>query len=173
MTVNRSFLASALAKRHLVDVNGRHIGGLVTVYAKLPDRTDTFVILLHITADDRVRRVESNLLGNIIDARTEPAYDQSAFYEVTRRLLGRRCGAFGKLDLYRFFENVVKPRIRQQRQDLASGLFGLHRIVSHVAGIPLCGVGFDYTNVVEWRGSADPETGRSPTSFSSIQLNAR
>jgi len=53
---------------------------------------------------------------------------------------------------------------------MANGLFGFHRVVSHTAGIPLCGASFGYTNYVEWRGSANPEAGRGPNSFSSIEL---
>ena len=92
MRLDESFLATATAGRQMTDVNGKRIGGLVTVYAKLPDRMESFVILLHVGADDRVQRVESNLLHNIIEARTEAAYDRSAFYEIASRLLGQRCG---------------------------------------------------------------------------------
>lgn len=171
MQVDESFLASALAQRHQVDVNGRPLGGgLVTVNAKLPDRVDQFVILLHLRPDDTVLRVESNLLVNLIDARTEPVYDRSGFYDIVWRLLGRRCAGLNKLDLYRFFENAVKPRIRQEQKDLASGLWGLHRLVSHAAGAAYCGVSFTYTNLTEWRGSADMKSGRNFKQFSAIEL---
>lgn len=171
MQIDESFLATALAERHQVDVNGRPLGGgLVTVNAKLPDRVDQFVILLHLHPDDTVARVESNLLINLIDARTERVYDQSGFYDIVWRLLGRRCAGINKLDLYRFFENAVKPRIRQEQNDLASGLWGLHRLVSHAAGVPYCGTSFSYTNLTEWRGSADMKAGRSFKQFSAIEL---
>ena len=112
MTLDENFLAGAMARRHHTDVNGRPIGGgLVTVYAKLPGELDAFVILLHLRPDDTVRSVESNLLHNLIDAHTEQGYDQSGLYEIVSRLLGRRCPGISKLELYRFFENSVKPRI--------------------------------------------------------------
>ena len=171
MQVDDSFLATALAQRHQVDVNGRPLGGgLVTVNAKLPGRVDQFVILLHLRPDDIVLRVESNLLINLIDARTEAVYDQSGFYDIVWRLLGQRCAGMNKLDLYRFFENTVKPRIRQEQKDLASGLWGVHRLVSHAAGVPYCGAGFTYTNLTEWRGSADMKAGRNFKQFSAIEL---
>jgi hypothetical protein len=171
MQVDESFLATALARRHQVDVNGRPLGGgLVSVNAKLPDRVDQFVILLHLRPDDTVLRVESNLLVNLIDARTEPVYDRSGFYDIVWRLLGRRCAGLNKLDLYRFFENAVKPRIRQEQKDLASGLWGLHRLVSHAAGVAYCGTSFTYTNLTEWRGSADMKSGRNFKQFSAIEL---
>jgi hypothetical protein len=171
MQVDESFLANALAERHQVDVNGRPVGGgLVTVNAKLPDRVDQFVILLHLRPDDMVARIESNLLINLIDARSEPVYDQSGFYDIVWRLLGRRCAGLQKLDLYRFFENAVKPRIRQEQKDLARGLWGLHRLISHAAGVPYCGTSFSYTNLTEWRGSADMKAGRNFKQFSAIEL---
>jgi hypothetical protein len=171
MQIDESFLSSALAQRHQVDVNGRPLGGgLVTVNAKLPDRVDQFVILLHLRPDDTVVRVESNLLINLIDARTEPIYDQSGFYDIVWRLLGRRCAGINKLDLYRFFENAVKPRIRQEQKDLATGLWGLHRLVSHAAAVPYCGASFTYTNLTEWRGAADMKGGRNFKQFSAIEL---
>lgn len=171
MRLDESFLATSMARRHQVDVNGRPLsGGLVTVNAQLPDRVEPFVILLHLRPDDTVARVESNLLINLIDARTEPVYDQSGFYEIVWRLLGRRCAGIGKLDLYRFFENAVKPRIRQEQLDLSSGLWGLHRFVSHAAGVPYCGVSFGYTTLTEWRGSAEMKAGRNFKEFSSIEL---
>ncbi len=173
MTLDEGFLASALAQRRRVDVNGRPIGGagMITVNGNLPGRIEPFAFLLHLGPGDIVRSVESNLLQNVMPAHTEELYDQSALYEVVTRLLGRRCGAIVKLDLYRFFENIVKPRIRQQREDVASGLFGLHRVLSHAEAVPYCGgVTFSYTNLVEWRGSADVRAGRNQKDFSSIKL---
>jgi hypothetical protein len=172
MTLNENFLAGAMAHRHDTDVNGRPIGGgFVTVYAKLPGEFDQFVLLLHLAPDDRVQRVESNLLHNLIDAQTERSYDASKLYDIASRLLGRRCPGIGKIELYRFFENSVKPRITQQRQDYSSGLNGLHRILWHAAGVPYCGgVALAYSHVLEWRGSNEPAAAAKRTQFSSIEL---
>lgn len=172
MTLNEQFLASSMARRHQTDVNGRPLGGgLVTVDAMLPGQTDLFVILLHLRPDDTVRSAESNLLSNLIAADTEPLYDSSAFYEIVWRLLGRRCPGISRIDLYRFFENSVKPRITHQRQDFSGGLTGLHRVLSHAAGVPYCGGALlAYTNLLEWRGAKDPEAAVKRTQFSSIEL---
>jgi hypothetical protein len=172
MRLDESFLATALAQRRQLDVNGRPLGGggLVTVNAKLPDRVDQLVILLHLRPDDTVRSVESNLLGDLIQARTEPVYDQSGFYEIAWRLLGRRCAGMAKLDLYRFFENTVKPRITQQREDFSGGLFGMHRVISHATAVPYCGASLAYTNMREWHGSSDPRAASRVKNFSYIEL---
>jgi len=172
MTLDENFLAVAMARRHETDVNGRPIGGgFVTVYAKLPGELDAFVLLLHLRPDDTVQRVESNLLHNLLDAATERVYDESKLYEIVSRLVGRRCPGIRKIDLYRFFENSVKPRVTQQRQDFSSGINGLHRILWHAAGVPYCGgVALAYSHVLEWRGSNEPAAAAKRTQFSSIEL---
>jgi hypothetical protein len=171
MILDESFVAASMAARHQTDVNGKPLGGgLVTVTGRLPGRVEGFVILLHLRPDDTVRKVESNLLSDLIDAHTEPRYDYSGVYEIIWRLLGRRCPGIAKIDLYRFVENSVLPRIKAERQDFAGGLFGLHRVLSRAAGVPYCGVTFGYTHRVEWQGSADPRGGRGKKSFSSIEL---
>ncbi len=171
MRLDEGFLAASMARRHQTDVNGKPLGGgLVTVNGNIPGRVEPFVILLHLRPDDIVQRVESNLLLNLIAAHTEEAYDQSALYDVVWRLLGRRCPRISKLDLYRFFENSVKPRIREEQQDVSSAVSGRHRLVSHAAGVPYCGALFGYTSLLEWRGGADPRGSRRLKSFASIEL---
>lgn len=171
MVLDENFLAEAMAKRHQVDVNGRPLKGLVVVNARLPQQPpDEFVILLHLRPDDSVSRVEANLLVSLLEANTEPLYDRSKLYELVWRLLGRRCAGLAKLELYRFFENAVKPRLVQQREDHTGGLYGLHRIYSRAVGVPYCGVAFTYNDRIEWRGSTELKAALKITRFASIEL---
>jgi hypothetical protein len=172
MILNESTVADAMARRHQADVNGKPLGGgLVTVIGRLPERMDQFVILLHLRPDDTVRSVESNLLYNLIEAHTEPVSDSSGHYDIVWRLLGRRCPGISKLELYRFFENSVKPRLTHQRDDFSTGLNGLHRVLSHVAGVTYCGgVTMSYTNDLKWRGATNAEAAAKRTHFTSIEL---
>ncbi len=172
MVLDEPSTASAMARRHETDVNGRPLGGgLGAVYGRLPEGRDQFVILLHLRPDDTVERVESNVLFNLLAARTEAVYDSSKFYGIVWRLLGRRCPGIAKLELFRFFENSVKPRVTQQRQDLSNGLNGLHRLLSHADAVPYCGgVSLGYTDLLEWRGSSNPEGAAKRREFSSIEL---
>lgn len=172
MILDERFVAEAMARRHQTDVNGRPLsGGLVTVYGRLPQRMEQFVILLHLRPDDTVRSVESSLLRNLIEVRTEEVYDQSGLYEVVWRLLGNRCPVIAKLDLYRFFENSVKPRITHRQEDLSTGINGLHRLVSHSAAVPYCsGITLSYTNFFQWRGGKNPAAAARPKQFTSIEL---
>ncbi len=114
-------------------------------------RPDQFVLLILLGPGNAIRRVESNLAIRLTEARTETVYDQSGLYEIVWRLLGRSCPGIAKLDLYRFFENSVKPRIRQEQQDLSKSLWGVHRLISHAVGVPNCGVSFGHTGLAEWR----------------------
>ncbi len=171
MTLDEGFVPAAMARRHRVDVNGRPLdGGLITLTGKLPGRLEPLVILVHLKPDDTVASVEATLLGNLIMARTEDVYDQSGLYEITSRLLGRRCPGLARLDLYRFFENSLKPRLVAQRQDVSVGLFGLHKLTSRAADVPYCGARFTYTNYTEWHGSAEMAAGRNYTGYSSIEV---
>lgn len=171
MLLDERLLADSLARRDQVDVNGRPLGaGLVVVNGRLPERPEQFVILLRLGPGDIVSRAESNLTIRLTDARTETDYDRSGLYAIVWRLLGRRCPGIVRLDLYRFFENAVKPRIRQEQEDLSKGLWGVHRLVSHAAVVPFCGVSFGYTGLTEWRGSADIRSGRNFREFASIRL---
>lgn len=171
MNLNEGLIASAMARRHRVDVNGKPLGGgVLSLSGKLPGRSEWMLLVLHLRPDDTVASIEANLLLNLIDAHTEHAYDQSGFYDIVSRLLGRRCPGLVKLELYRFFENAVKPRIKYEKQDLAGGLYGVHRLQSYAEGVPYCGVSFGYTNFVEWRGSAEPHAGPGLIGYSSIRL---
>ena len=171
MTLDEAFIPAAMARRHRVDVNGRPLdGGLISLTGKLPGRLEPLVILVHLKPDDTVASVEATLLGNLIMARTEDVYDQSGLYEITSRLLGRRCPGLARLELYRFFENSLKPRILAQRQDVSAGLFGLHKLTSRATDVPYCGVRFTYTNYTEWHGSAEMAAGRNYTGYSSIEV---
>ena len=171
MALDEGFIAAAMARRHRVDVNGRPLdGGLVTLTGRVPGRLEPTVILIHLRPDDTVKSVEANLPANLITARTADVYDQSGLYEIVSRLLGRRCPGLTRLDLYRFFENSLKPRIVAQRQDVSVGLFGLHKLTSRAADVPYCGASFTYTNYTEWHGSAELGAGRTYTGYSSIEV---
>jgi hypothetical protein len=171
MALDEGFIPAALARRHRVDVNGRPLdGGLISLTGKVPGRLEPMVILIHLRPDDTVISVEASLPANLTAARTEDVYDQSGLYEIVSRLLGRRCPGLAKLDLYRFFENSLKPRIVAQRQDVSAGLFGLHKLTSRAADVPYCGASFTYTSYTEWHGAAELGAGRNYTGYSSIEL---
>src|SRR5689334_10502086 len=62
MRLDEGLIAAALARRHRVDVNGRRLGpSLVSLSGRLPDRTETLVLLVRLNPDDTVAGVESSL----------------------------------------------------------------------------------------------------------------
>lgn len=172
MQLDEGFLAVAMARRHRVDVNGRPIGGagILSLSGRLPGRIETILVVLRLAPDDTVTGAEASLLRNLAATQTEAEYDQSGLYELAARLLGRRCPSLVKLELYRFFENSVKPRIVKERQDLSSGLEGLHRLILHSPPLPYCGASFTYSQQIEWRGAADPLAAANVKGHASIAL---
>jgi hypothetical protein len=172
LQVEEGSLPELMAHRHDTDVNGRPLsGGLLPIRARLPGEYDVFVILLNLRLDDTVKTAESNVLLSLLRARTAAIYDQSKFYDIVWRLLGRRCPAISKLELYRFFENSVKPRVKEERRDFASGLYALHRLHAHAEAVPYCGgVSLGYTNLLEWRGTKELDAAANPSEFASIEL---
>lgn len=171
LEVDQRLLADSLAHRHDRDVNGRPLPGVVAVSAKLPGERGAFVVMLHLRPDDTVTRAEANLKSDVPQAHTEATYDQTKLYDMVWRLIGRRCPGLGKLDLYRFFENSVKPLVTKERKDYSTGINGLHKIFAQSGSVPLCGgVTLAYSDVLEWRGANDPEAAAKRTLFASIAL---
>jgi hypothetical protein len=171
MWLDETLIAAALARRHRVDVNGRRLGqGLVNLTGRLPERTETLALLLHLNPDDTVASVEAGLMRDLIPSTTETAYDQSGVYEIVARILGHRCPSLTRLDFYRFIENSVKPRMTLERRDLSAGLLGRHRQTARAADLPYCGARFTYTTYVEWTGASNMEAGRNVTGYWSIKV---
>jgi hypothetical protein len=172
MRLDEGLIPAALARRHRVDVNGRPLGGggLVSLSGRLPGRTETLVMLVRLNPDDTVASVESSLMRDLIPAATEAAYDQSGVYDMVARILGHRCPALTRLDLYRFIENAVKPRIKSERRDLSAGLLGRHRLTARAADLGYCGARFTYTTYVEWTGANSMEAGRNVAGYWSIEV---
>src|SRR5689334_17277518 len=72
MRLDEGLIPAAMARRHRVDVNGRRLGpGLVNLTGRLPDRTETLVLLLHLNPDDTVASVEASLMRDLIPSTTE------------------------------------------------------------------------------------------------------
>jgi hypothetical protein len=172
MSVNPAALADALARRSRIDVNGRRIGGgLVSVTATLPGRLEPMVVVLRLGPNDTVASAETTLPSDPAFARTEAEYDKTALYEMTLRLLGRRCAEIQPLAFYRFFENTVKPRISSRREDVRGGLFGGHKMFETANRVPLCGASFSYAALVEWSGADDPDFARNMRGIYTIRFD--
>src|SRR5438045_2461702 len=90
MTLDEGLLAGSLAQRRWVDVNGRSLGDLVSVIARLPRQVSPLSIVLHLSPDDRVVAASSTLLRDPRRALTEQDYAETGLYEVTMRLAGTR-----------------------------------------------------------------------------------
>ena len=171
LRLDEGLIPAAMARRRRVDVNGRPLGqGLLSLSGHLPGHVETLVIVVRLNPDDTVASVESNLLHDLIPARTEQDYDQSGVYDIVARILGGRCPSLSKIGLYRFLENAVKPRLAIDRRDMSAGLLSRHRMTARAADVPYCGARFTYTTFVEWTGAQTMEAGRNTAGFWSIEV---
>jgi hypothetical protein len=136
----------------------------------LPGRLDAIVILLQVGPDDRVIGAETNLLSNPLGARTEAGYAATGLYDMTVRLLGNRCPELTPLNLYRFFENTVKPNVVRTQQD-SGGIFSVHRLLTHADRIPYCGVHFTFTQMRRFSGAEELGFARNVHEIASIRLD--
>jgi hypothetical protein len=156
MKLEEGLLAGSLAERHHVDVNGRPLGGIVTIIARLPGSTTPVNVILNLSSGDRVGAAAGTLLRDPRAARTEADYAATGLYDIALRLGGERCPDRTPLALYRFFENTVKPRIRVSREDVRGAYSGGHREIAAAERVPYCGIHLTYIGLRQWSGPDDP-----------------
>jgi hypothetical protein len=173
LSIDKGLLTSTLAERGRTDVSGSPIPARpIVVAGGLPGREERLVILLHPSADGTIAGAEATLLDDPTLARTEQDYDRTGLYEVVSRLLGRRCPQADRIQVYRFFENSVKPRIVTERAHGKRGIFAARNtVLSRAAKIPFCGVRFSFAKLVTWKGTADATELRKFVTVSTIRLD--
>jgi hypothetical protein len=172
MTIDPNLLAASVARRRQVDVNGKPLAhASVPLSGAVPGSLQRLTMVLYLSSDDRVTGAEFGLWADPAVTKTEDGYDRTGLFEGVSRLLGNSCAEFGKLPLYRFFENSVKPRIASQLTKTGSGLAIHNTIVSRAEKLPYCGVQFSYGRLLKWDGS-DIKTARNMSGLWLIRLDA-
>lgn len=98
--------------------------------------------------DKTVYYAEMSLPGEPSSANTEDEYAKSGLYEALVLLLGSDCPDMKRLEVYRFFQNDVKPKIVNEgrRTDYNDTGIDTHYFRKAV-DIPLCGRKFSYTHL--------------------------
>lgn len=71
-----------------------------------------------LTLDDEhhVSRMKVQLVSDPSDAHTKADYDQTGLYDIVKAAGGAACSRLSRLDVYRFYENDVKPKRRDLGQ---------------------------------------------------------
>lgn len=169
MIMDGNYLVGTLATRQHVDVNGRRLGGTINVSGLLPNQMEPVTMLLSVGPDDRVTQIEASLLGNPLTALTEQGFRDTGLYDVVVRSLGNRCSELSPPNLYRFFENTVKPRVTVTQQD-SGGIFSSHEQIFRAERIPYCGVSFTFFQRRTFSGPQDPNFASNIRDFWSIRL---
>lgn len=111
-------------------------------------------VLVHLRADPAI-------------AETESGYRNTGLYEAMALVLGDDCPAIDRTDVYRFFQNIVKPRIRYDDDDIEVDMTNASWTRSHHAkGLFYCGRRFEY--VASYGTDTDAITLENEHGFSSL-----
>jgi hypothetical protein len=123
-----------------VDVNGRRIGGnrILLDGTRSPDN-QLVTLDLTLTPSDTVSDIIATTSSNVATARTVAEYDKTGIYEEIAFLFGDVC-AGDRMQLYKFFENNIKPRLSKLKRNVAIGDTNASTTYSQSAkGISFCG----------------------------------
>lgn len=166
---------SELQRVQKVDVNGKRF---------LPDRigplfshsggiTKRMAVELEFDATKMVTGVDVNGLPRPPStAATQEDYDDTGLYEAAQIIFGQECNDTSKLALYRFFENVIKPKIRFEMPKIdASGGEIEETHFAKALDVPYCGHKVNYTDLFGY-GTRDVSEDNPKGTFSLISFGA-
>lgn len=115
LAVGDSYKNPALLRQGRVDVNGNGLIDDIVLRGFLPNRAqpgpeDGMDMVLKLDVQRRVGEMAILLRHDPTAARTAEEYDATGLYETVGTILHDRCPGLARLELYRFFENTVKPQ---------------------------------------------------------------
>jgi hypothetical protein len=149
LELNDQDIASARPLIDRVDVNGKSVRDHMSFNfrATWPDKgsASEAQVSLEFDAAGLIDKVNFGLISDPRLAKTQDEYDETGLYEVTNAVLGdTSCPRSDRLQLYRFFENEVKPTIGWARLGRRRDTY--EKWQSRV--LPLCGVRFVYFSLL-------------------------
>jgi hypothetical protein len=167
-----SVVAAQIAKRNELDVNGRTAHRKITIDARLPGHAEVIGITLTLASpspNDRVEKIEFDLPGDPELAHTASEYDSTRLYDVVSVVLGNRCPGLDRMALYRFYENVIKPRENTKVAVQRYGIFRYTKEAIDTEPAPFCGAMFSLHSRSEFSGVPDMPN-RNPKTLSLITI---
>lgn len=139
-----------LKRNDAVDVNGKPIRPepsleITGTFTRLNGETSDETASIRYGADKAVDSVSMTLLADPETANMTTEYDATGLYEAFVMLLGTDCPAITKDQVYKFFQNQVKPKLVGSKDFSPSGAKGGDISSSnHASGIPFCGRKFSF-----------------------------
>lgn len=145
-------LAEDIRRNEAVDVNGHRlnqnpglvISGNLVGFGKISQSGSVF---LRYTQDKIVSSIEVSLPSDPALANTTEEYAKSGLYEGIVLLMGSECSAINRMEVYKFFQNTVKPHIINEGKKTEFHDTGVETSYTKEArDIPFCGKKFSYAN---------------------------
>jgi hypothetical protein len=146
-------IAAQIKRNEEADVNGNRVRKQrrLSIAGNLdgwPALTDLQSVELEYTPQRVVEYAEISLLGDPSMANTTDEYTKTGIYEGMLLLLGSDCQTIERADVYKFFQNSVKPKIvRERKKTELHDTSAETQYFQKAIDIPFCGRKFGYTNI--------------------------
>lgn len=134
-----------------VDVSGKPVIGKTNIFVQFQFAKD---VKLHHFRHLHVRLDSKGYVGNIgMDfdygdpgtANTKEEYDETGLFDILAPMLPSGCAQKDRLNLYRFFNDVIKPTISLPDRETFVGIdFADDSIKYRSDRVPMCGLFIDY-----------------------------
>ncbi len=144
-------IADQVRGNEAVDVNGQKVRkkNLLIIEGYMEGWPQILTIDLEYTASRTVSYIGLTLPSDPSFAETSEDYAKTGLYEGIVLLLGSECQNIGRLDVYKFFQNSVKPKIiREGKTTEIHDTSAEISYFSKALNIPFCGRNFSYTHLV-------------------------
>lgn len=154
---NRDEIATSLARMDRRDVNGKLVTDQrhLTVFAWKGSLDQSTLFSIDLTQTNIVSHMSLGLIRSPEFRSTEEDYDSSGLLEAMSLAFPQSCWNGSKTELYRWFENTVKPKIVREPEKTEFDQYGARTsLFRHSSWITYCGA------QVKYSGSSGTDTDR-------------
>lgn len=155
MQVDDSEATSDLARMNRTDINGKKIDSGKTLSMTYKYQGDNFGIHLlsfELDALNKVKMVSIDLKSDPESAHTLDEYEKTGLETAFKAVLSDTCWNNSTQEIYKFFENVVKPKTVHDKKTTSVDETGAASDYwAHTPVISYCGTKFHYSKLVQWK----------------------
>lgn len=132
------------------DINGKPLGMRYLTLDGHINGVDGFAMaMLQIGKDGNVESAHFSLPADPKNASTFDEYEKTGLFQALVMMAGVPCNGQQRPEIYRFFENTIKPKIsRPQKLSELNEAHASTNYVSSAEGIPYCGAKLSYSQVL-------------------------
>jgi hypothetical protein len=147
---NAKSLVDQMNRNDAVDVNGKRVVEKRSLMAvgRLHGMKDSQLVTLQIDYTDAgiVDGMDVGLPRDPALAKTDVEYRESGLYEAFGVVFGDTCASMDRMDLYRFFENNIKPKIGHDGKSVDISMDHVSEDYGSHADVTYCGTRVEYTS---------------------------